>query len=172
MIIHGLEISPSLRHKMNPTLSPLCLKCEIVVGEYVHCIWPCPEIEGYWFGIVQQLRVIFDVDFVMDPICLILDLPNKKLINKFLKWLFNLLTYATRKNILFSWINDKPPTKKSWQKIIMQCMPMEFPTCMLHSTTDVFYNIWDPYLRYIGPNLANTLTLGFLKKSDSSNLDT
>lgn len=100
----------------------------------------------------------------MDPICLILDLPNKKLINKFHKRLFGLLTDATRKNILFSWINDKPPTKKNWQKIIMQCMPMEFPTCMLHSTTDVFYNIWDPYLRYIGPNLANTLTLGFLKR--------
>ena len=111
------------------------------------------------------------MEFELDPMYLILGLPDRRIINKFHKRLFNLLTYAARKKILLCWINEKPPTKKEWHKIIMQCMPMEFLTCLLRSTTDTFYKIWDPYLRFIGPELALTLTLGFLNRSDAADLD-
>lgn len=158
-IIHRLQITPSLHHKMNSSLSPLCSKCKIEVGDYIHCIWSCPKIVRYWSGVVQQLSVIFEVEFGPDPICLILGLPDRRLINKYHKRLVILLMYGTRKNILFSWIDEKPPSKKGWHKIIMQCMPMEYLTCVLHSTTDAFHKIWDPYLKYIGPNLARICTL-------------
>ena len=166
--IHRLQISPSLRHKMNPSLSPLCLKCKIEEGDYFHCIWSCHKIERYWLSVVRQLNEIFNMEFELDPLYLILGLPDRRIINKSHKRLFNLLTYAARKNILLSWINEKPPTKKEWHKIIMQCMPLEFLTCLLRSTTDTFYKIWDPYLRFIGPQLAHTLTLGFLDRSDDA----
>ena len=169
--IHRLQITPSLRHKMNPSLSPLCLKCKIEEGDYIHCIWSCHKIQRYWLRVVQQLNVIFNLEFELDPLCLILGLTDNRIADKFHKRLFNLLAYAARKNILLSWINEKPPTKKEWHKIIMQCMPLEFLTCLLRSTTDAFYKTWDPYLRYIGPQLADTLTIGFLSRSDTANLD-
>ncbi|CAJ1053449.1 hypothetical protein JOB18_024093%2C partial [Xyrichtys novacula] len=68
-------------------------------------------------------------------------LRDRRIVNKSHKRLFNLLTYATRKNVLLSWIDEKPPTKKGWYKIIMQCMPLEFLTCLLRSTTDNVYKI-------------------------------
>ena len=55
--------------------------------------------------------------------------------------------------------------------LIMQCMPLEFLTCLIRSTTDTFYKVWDPYLQYIGPHLATTLTIGFLERSDAANID-
>ena len=169
--IHRLQISPSLRHKMNSDLSPLCLKCKTEEGDYIHCIWSCHKIERYWYDVVQELNEIFNIELELDPLCLILGLPDNKIVNKFHKRLFNLLTYAARKNILLSWINEKPPKKRGWDKIIMQCMPLEYLTCLLRSTTDTFYKIWDPYLRFIGPQLAETLTIGFLNRSDTANLD-
>ena len=169
--IHRLQISPSLRHKMNPSLSPLCLKCKIEEGNYFHCIWSCHKIERYWLGVVQQLNRIFDMEFELDPLYLILGLPDPQIVNKSHKRLFNLLTYTARKNILLSWINEKPPTEADWHKIIMQCMPLEFLTFSLRSTTDNYHKIWRPYLRFIGPQLADTLTVGFLNRSEAADLD-
>ena len=111
------------------------------------------------------------MEFEPDPLCLILGLADDKILRNSEKRLFNLLTYAARKNILLSWISEKPPTKKDWHKMIMQCMPLEFLTCLLRSTTDKFYKIWDPYLRFIGPQLATTLTIGYLDRSETTNFD-
>ena len=77
-----LQISPSLRHKMNPTLSPLCLKCKMEEGNYIHCIWSCHKIKRYWCDVVQQLNEIFDMEFEPDPMCLILGLTDNNIGNK------------------------------------------------------------------------------------------
>ena len=81
------------------------------------------------------------------------------------KRLFNLLSFAARKNILLFWINDAAPCKKSWHNIIMDFIPCEYITCMLHSKLDTFYKIWDPYLTHIGPTLSAAVLGGFPSRS-------
>uniref|UniRef100_A0A0E9PBX6 Uncharacterized protein n=1 Tax=Anguilla anguilla TaxID=7936 RepID=A0A0E9PBX6_ANGAN len=34
-------------------------------------------------------------------------------------------------------------------------------TCVLHSSSDVFYSVWDPYLNFVGPVVATSLLLRF-----------
>ena len=82
---------------MNPTLSPLCLKCKTEEGNYIHCIWSCHKIKRYWLGVLQQLNEIFNMEFEPNPMCLILGLADDKILRNSEKRLFNLLTYAARK---------------------------------------------------------------------------
>lgn len=69
----------------------------------------------------------------MDPICLILGLPDAHITNTKHRRLFNILTFAARKNILLFWIKVAAPTKKSWHNLIMDCIPNEYMYASLHS---------------------------------------
>ena len=44
-ILHRLYITPEARHRMNPTLSELCTKCQSSVGSFIHCLWSCPHVQ-------------------------------------------------------------------------------------------------------------------------------
>ena len=158
-IVHRIQISPNKRHKMNPQLSPACLKCKISVGTYTHCIWSCPKIQTYWMRVLQDLEKIFGVVLHMDPLSLILGYTSQDtFVDANAARLYNILTYAARKNIFLSWISDKPPTKSNWHKIIMECFPLEYLTCLLHSSKGQFMNIWTPYLRFSSSTVASVLS--------------
>ena len=105
---------------------------------------------------------IFGVSILMDPMCLILGLPDAHITNTKHRRLFNILPFAARKNILVFWIKDSAP--KSWHNLIMDCIPNEYITCMMRSTEDTFYKVWDPYLNYIGHTLSSILQ-GFPKSA-------
>ena len=119
-IMHLIQISPNKRHTMNSQLLPACLKCKISVGTYTHCIWSCPKIQAYWMDVLQDLENIFDVVLHMDPISLILGYPRQDtIVDANSNRLYNILTYAARKNIFLSWISDKPHTKSNWHNYEM-----------------------------------------------------
>ena len=115
--------------------------------------------------IVKELSVIFGVPIHFNPMCLLLGFPDVHIVNAKHKRLFNLLTFAARKNILLFWIKDAAPTKESWHNNIMECIPSEHNSCLLHSTVDSCYKVWDSYLKYIGSTLSSSLLQGFPKWS-------
>ena len=164
-ILHRIHITPALKNKMDAAVSPLCFKCKAETGNHIHCFWSCVKLQNYWCDIVTELSAIFSVPIELNPMCLLLGLPDNRLRRVEHKRLFNLLTFAARKNILLFWINDAAPCKKSWHNIIMDFIPCEYITCMLHSKLDTFYKIWDPYLTHIGPTLSAAVLGGFPSRS-------
>ncbi len=54
-ILHHLQVSPQLRHRMNPNLTEMRSKCQVEVGSYRHCIWSCIFIEVYWGKITNLI---------------------------------------------------------------------------------------------------------------------
>lgn len=160
-IVHRKHITPVVKNKIDTNYSPLCWKCNSESGNYVHCLWSCVELQRYWSSIVNELSAIFNVSIRMDPMCLILGLPEGQITNSAHKRLLSILTFAARKNILLFWTKNGAPTIKSWHNIVMDCIPNEYLTCMLHSKTDAFYKVWDPYLQHIGPTLSSSLLRGF-----------
>lgn len=123
------------------------------------------EVQSYWSGIVNELWVIFGVPIELDPMCLLLGLPDGHIMNTKHKSLVNLLTIwsiAARNNILLFWMKDAAPTKKWWHNLTMECIPNDH--ILRHSSVDAFYKVLDPYWVRIGP----TLSLRFLNWSSLS----
>ena len=106
------------------------------------------------------MEKIFHKDLEMDPMSLILGLPSRKMTNTASKRLYNVLTFAARKNIIVQWISDKGPSVSGWRKVIFELFPLEYLTCILHDKVNQFYKIWQPYLNYIGPDLSSLIFQG------------
>lgn len=160
-IIHRMHISPNRRHHFNPTLSPMCLKCKIEVGTLTHCLWSCQKLQVYWCKVLSEIEKILGLKLEMDPVSLLLGLPSQYLISKHKKRLYCILTYAARKNILLQWITEKVPTVKGWQRLVLDMVPLEYLTCIVHSKTDQFHKTWKLYLNYLEPDVSNIMMQGF-----------
>ena len=94
----------------------------------------------------------------MNPVSLLLGHPSQDaIVATCTKRLYDILAYAARKNIFLSWISEKPPSKANWHQIIIECIPLEYLTCLLHSTKGRFMQIWTPYLRFSNTTVALTL---------------
>ena len=109
-ILHHLQITPQLRHRMNLNLTEMCSKCHVEVGCYRHCVWSCVYIEEYWHIITDKLSLIFGVNLDPDPQDMFLGLPSPHIKGSDHRRLFNILTFAARKNMLLKWIDNAPPT--------------------------------------------------------------
>ncbi|CAI5678295.1 unnamed protein product [Oreochromis niloticus] len=129
-IIHRMHISIFRRHQYNPTLSPMCLKCKTEIGTLTHSFWSCLKLQEYWSNVLSEMEKIFGCELEMDPMSLILGLPSRRLISKNNRRLYCVLTYAARKNILLQWINEKAPTIKGCQRVVLDLVPLEYLTAL------------------------------------------
>ena len=136
------------------SLSPLCLQCKTDVGTLTHCFWSCHKLQRYWVEVISEIERIFHINIGMDPISLILGLPSDCLKTADNKRLYNILTFAARKNILLQWVSDKVPSVCGWRKIIFELIPLEYLTNVIHHSVDQFCRVWRPFLDYIGPDLS------------------
>ena len=160
-IIHRMHISPNRRHHFNPSLSPMCLKCKIEIGTLTHCFWSCLKLQMYWSSVLSEIQKILGLELETDHVSLILGFPSRRLTSKHNKRLYCILTYAARKNILLQWIKEEVPTVESWQRVVFALVPLEYLTCILHSKTDQFCKVWEPYLNYVEPDVSNIMLQGF-----------
>ena len=84
----------------------------------------------------------------LDPVSLLLGLPGDRVTDTYHKKLYNVMTFCARKNILQQWITDKDPSVVGWHRTIMEYIPLDFFTCLLHSKTNAFERTWRPFLLY------------------------
>ena len=138
----------------------MCLKCKTEIGTLTHCFWSCCKLQKYWSDILVEMEKIFHRHLDMDLLSLILGLPVKSLPTAANRRLYNVLTFAARKNILLQWIKDQVPSLKGWRNIIFELVPLEYLTNVLHAKSDQFYQIWQPYLDLLGPELSAIIVKG------------
>ena len=127
------------------------------VGRLTQCLWTCYRIKKWCGDILQELYKIFGTDVGVDPLCLLLGLPNNYISDKFKKKLCNVLTFCARKCILLQWITDKIPSIASWHRVVLEHVSLDYLTHLLRSKTNVFYDIQEHFLLYIGSDLSSIL---------------
>ena len=162
-VLHRLQISSQLLHKMDPRKSDMCVKCKKEVGSYIHTIWSCDHIQDFWAKIVSKLSLFFNEEMVLDPICLLLGAPHPQIKRTNRRKLLFILTYAARKSILLKWISNKSPTLSDWHKVIFSLLPMEYLTYWAKGKIGVFFDIWAPFFDYVGPRISNIFWKTFPK---------
>lgn len=161
-ILHRAHVSPVRLSKYRKDVSPFCLKCRTEIGDLTHCFWSCAKIQKYWSSILFEMQKVLKVDLELDPVSLVLGLPSVHVTDRHHKKLYNVMTFCARKNILLQWISDKAPSVMGWHRTIMEYIPLDFLTCLLHSKTSDFERIWNPFLDYINVNISAILARAFL----------
>ena len=161
-ILYRLFISPEARHRMNPTLSELCVKCKSATGSFIHCLWSCPYIQQFWSTIIQQFSIIFKCHLHLGARTCLLGL-NEELPAGFRnRDLLDILLHCARKCIMVLWISDKAPTLTQWQQTVLSIIPFEAVSTAMKDKPFLFYRTWDPFLDYLGISASRRLRSGLL----------
>lgn len=130
-----ISFPPSIRNKMDPGLSPLCVKCLRERGDYIHLFWQCKYISQFWSCIAKELSGIFKTKVSL----FLLGLPSKSVSLPSLKFkLLDKLLLLARKCILLRWIRDKPPTVTMWYKEIFSVLPHERISAVMKGNGQLF----------------------------------
>lgn len=161
-ILHRLFITPEARHKMNPTLSELCMKCQSAVGSLIHCLWSCPLIQQFWSTITQQFNVIFKRHLHLGARTCLLGLNDELPADFRNRDLLDILLHCARKCILTLWITDKAPTLTQWRQTVMSIIPLEAFSTALRDKPFLFYRTWDPFLDYLGASVSRRIRSGLV----------
>uniref|UniRef100_A0A3B3HSL8 Reverse transcriptase domain-containing protein n=1 Tax=Oryzias latipes TaxID=8090 RepID=A0A3B3HSL8_ORYLA len=163
-ILHRLQCTPYLLHKINPQVPKICIKCKKRTGTYYHCFWLCPLISKFWRNVAKELTSILLKTIKLDPALFLLNISSKKLpVTAAELILLKKLLLLARRCVLLQWIREKPPTVTQWYKEMFQIFPMEHLSASLRGNDDDFYRIWQPLLNYLPDDL-----IGLLQKGCSS----
>lgn len=136
------------RHCCDPTLSPVCLKCTTEICTLTHCLWSCQKIQRHWSTVITETEKVLGLKLEMDPMSLILGLSAR---------------YAVLPNerVRVSWTSEKEPTVTGWHKVLFDLVPLEYLTYILHSRSNQFSKVWEPYLNYLDPDISAIMLQGF-----------
>lgn len=83
-------------------------------------------MQKYWKDILSELQNVLIKKLDLSQVSLLLGLMN------------NVLTFCAHIKILMHWIRDKAPSMLGWHRAIMEYIPLDFLTCLLHSKTNAF----------------------------------
>ena len=157
-VIHRLQIAPVKHNKFNPLFSKYCYKCKIIEGSYFHCIFECPLINGFWIKVCKEIDIIFKRKLALEPISCILGVQRAALnLSPPSMKLLKVLLFNARRCILLQWISDSVPTISHWTRSIMELLPLEAIRFWLNDKPFRFFQIWDPFLEYVGDDGAQAL---------------
>lgn len=99
--LHQLYITPHKLHKYNSNISPLCFRCGIEEGTFLHSTWQCSKLQGFWQGVCETLSNIHGVTFPLDPeICVLGNFTNSKFKTTYAKKLTEILLIIAKKCIV------------------------------------------------------------------------
>ncbi len=107
------------------------------------------------------MQIILSLHLDLNPLSLLLGLPDSKVTSLANRRLFDVMTFSAWKNIILQWISDKAPSVQGWQKVLMELLPLQYLTCIIHSKTDLFYKVREPFVNYLDSGIANIMSFGF-----------
>ena len=160
-ILHRQHRTPEFLNKIDPSRSPLCIKCKTAVGTYMHCFWECPKIARFWSCVTRELSSIMKCTICKDPGQYLLGLPSTSgVLDPTRAKLLNKLLCVARKCILFNWIQEKPPSVTQWYREIYKVLPMERLSAKLKDRENYFMKVWQPLIDYLPRDLSTLISKG------------
>uniref|UniRef100_A0A3Q3BNZ9 Reverse transcriptase domain-containing protein n=1 Tax=Kryptolebias marmoratus TaxID=37003 RepID=A0A3Q3BNZ9_KRYMA len=148
--LHQLYVTPQKLHKYNSNISPLCFRCGMEEGTFLHATWHCSKLQGFWKGVCKMLSDIHAIMIPIDPeICLLGNFTNSNLKTVYDKKLTEILLAIAKKCITTKWKSDSPLSIKMWLSEINSCVTLEKLTYWMQNRSKTFYKIWQPFLSYM-----------------------
>ncbi|KAM4795685.1 acyl-coenzyme A thioesterase 9, mitochondrial [Rhinophrynus dorsalis] len=77
-ILHRIYYTPVRLFKMRGSGSDRCLRCDTAQGTYLHMIWECPGVRGFWNDVVRVLALVLGRPVPVTPkLCLLSIFPDE-----------------------------------------------------------------------------------------------
>ena len=147
--LHQTYYTPSKLHGYNANVSPLCFRCGLEEGTFVHSTWQCSKLQGFWQGVCNALSTIHGVTLPLDPeLCLLHNFSNCNLSKHAIKLTETLLVIA-KKCIALKWKSDLPLPIGLWLAEVNRCIPLEKITYSVRNRMHIFHKIWQPFISYL-----------------------
>lgn len=140
--LHRAYYSPARLARINPGRSAVCTRCGADGADFIHVVWSCPVVEGYWREVLSEINSIGELTVPFSPIplllgiCDFLEAPQRKKL-----FVFYTSFYA-RKAILLQWNQTQPPTKKVWLSLVNAALPLYKLTYLGRNCPRKFDKIW------------------------------
>lgn len=115
--------------------------------------------------------MMFGTNLDLNPVSCILGLHSTLCLKPCMLKLLDVLLFSARRCILVQWISDKPPKLSQWLPGMIELIPLEAMIDWLKDKPLMFYRIWDPFLKYIGSEGAQTLQKGLYGQSERTFLE-
>ncbi|OCT62622.1 hypothetical protein XELAEV_18043708mg, partial [Xenopus laevis] len=109
----------------------------------------CKDLQDYWGKILKVIKEITNTNLSMEDVPLILlslDIDKKGLLRDPLT--LHLL-YAARSIIPRHWRKTVPPSSMEWQQVVEHTRKMEEITHIIHNKSAKYWDIWEPWVRFI-----------------------
>lgn len=125
--LHQMCITPSKLYKFNKKNSPLCSRCGVEEGTFLHSTWTwSPLVQGFWQKVCHFISDIHGVSFPPDPeVCLLGNYTNSNITQDNAIRLTEILLIIAKKCIAIKWKSDTVIPINLWLSEVNNCVPLE-----------------------------------------------
>lgn len=141
--------TPYRLSKLSANISDQCQRCETSVGDLLHMLWSCVQLQSFWNEVIALTSEVCGLCLDSDPRIWILgDVASLKVL-PCRKYFVLLAATAAKKCILINWKSKEPPNQKHWiNELLSYCTPEK----ILHSVRGKlrdFDQTWTPFLNIL-----------------------
>ena len=138
--------------KRHYTNSSACWRqCGCLEANHFHIFWSCASLVPFWQEVHKVLQSVFQTDIQFKFETLYLGAITSENISSNVKYLFRILSAASRKAITRRWLKPGKPTMEEWIDIIYDMFMMERITFALRLQQGTFLKRWERWIMYVTP---------------------
>lgn len=147
-IVHRLHYSKAKLHKIYPSVSPLCDRCNVSVGTLSHAFWSCPSLTSFWSKIFDYYSKAYKKPLQPEPGLVIFGCSRvMSTIPATMRQPVELGLIVGKRLVLKEWKSPTPPSFRLWVSDMLSLIQMER---LRTGSTNTFDKIWSPFLEHFG----------------------
>lgn len=148
--------TPAQLHKIFPTTSEVCWRCQRDKGTLLHIFWSCPKLSRFWKVIHETVQLFTDRTIKKDTAFFLLhatDIPDKAYKGSIIRHLLD----AVRTCIPLCWKSTLPPTIDMWLGKVEEIRKMEDLIHTAQHREEIFSKTWQLWSMFIYSTAGQSL---------------
>uniref|UniRef100_A0AAQ5XLH4 Reverse transcriptase domain-containing protein n=1 Tax=Amphiprion ocellaris TaxID=80972 RepID=A0AAQ5XLH4_AMPOC len=149
-IVHRLHYSKSRLHKIYPSVSPVCDRCNVSESTLSHAFWSCPSLAGFWCKIFDFYSKAYKTPIKPDAGLAVLGCTQTtKTIPATMQQPLELGLIVAKKLILKEWKSPVAPSFRLWVTDMLSVIQMERLRHDSNDSKNTFTNYWKPFVDHL-----------------------
>lgn len=148
--------TPTLLHKLFPTTSDMCWRCQREKGTLLHIFWTCPKLAHFWKVVRETVQLFNDGTITDDPALFLLqatDTPDRIYKKSVVRHLLD----AAKACIPLCWKSALPPTIDMWLGKVEEIRKMEDLILTAQHREETFSKTWQLWTMFIYSSAGQSL---------------